>query len=206
MKRVPHGYIRPINYARLVVILNIMSIKGGSTIRCIGIIVDQKFPILDEISYNVESKYGLFIKETTHYGIKYKKGHSIRHVRKMFYPSFLTMSIHTIFVIIFRSVLAKSKFGHLCKGKYFRRHVNWIPATMACCTDIQVYGLLIAEILLSIVGGIDSGRCGESANSNSQLHDVDWSREILKSVRISAYYLVVFFEIKNQDVCSSNHL
>uniref|UniRef100_A0A1I7WQV6 Ribosomal protein S19 n=1 Tax=Heterorhabditis bacteriophora TaxID=37862 RepID=A0A1I7WQV6_HETBA len=56
MKRVPHGYIRPINYAHLVVILNIMSIKRGST-----------------ITYNVESKYGLFIKETTHYGIKYSR-------------------------------------------------------------------------------------------------------------------------------------
>uniref|UniRef100_A0A1I7X4X2 Uncharacterized protein n=1 Tax=Heterorhabditis bacteriophora TaxID=37862 RepID=A0A1I7X4X2_HETBA len=34
---------------------------------------------------------------------------------------------------------------------------------------------------------IGSGRCGESANPNSQLHDVNWSREILKPIQRRCY-------------------
>uniref|UniRef100_A0A1I7WGC1 Secreted protein n=1 Tax=Heterorhabditis bacteriophora TaxID=37862 RepID=A0A1I7WGC1_HETBA len=88
------------------------------------------------------------------------------------------MSIRAIFVIIFRSVLAKSKFDHLCKGEYFRCHVNWIPATMACCMDIQVF----------ITSGISPEIC---IYLNER-----WTRIFLYK-RDHAYYFVVFFEIKN---------
>uniref|UniRef100_A0A1I7WHI6 Uncharacterized protein n=1 Tax=Heterorhabditis bacteriophora TaxID=37862 RepID=A0A1I7WHI6_HETBA len=35
--------------------------------------------------------------------------------------------------------------------------------------------------------GIGSGLCGESANPNSQLHDIDWSREMLKPIQRRCY-------------------
>uniref|UniRef100_A0A1I7WW00 Histone H2B n=1 Tax=Heterorhabditis bacteriophora TaxID=37862 RepID=A0A1I7WW00_HETBA len=50
------------------------------------------------------------------------------------------------------------------------RHVNWILTTMACWTDIQV-------LITSRSHG------GFSANPDSQLHDVDWSREIMKPIQ-----------------------
>uniref|UniRef100_A0A1I7W802 Secreted protein n=1 Tax=Heterorhabditis bacteriophora TaxID=37862 RepID=A0A1I7W802_HETBA len=130
------------------------------------------------------------------------------------------MSIRAIFVIIFRSVLAKSKFGHLCKGEYFRRHVDWIPATMACGTEIQVlitsglfrllclhiftykhalvYYLLIAEICIYL-----DERWTSISFSLMFVIYCRWYRYLFNgdvlilTLTISTYYLVVFLEIKN---------
>uniref|UniRef100_A0A1I7WHY3 Transmembrane protein n=1 Tax=Heterorhabditis bacteriophora TaxID=37862 RepID=A0A1I7WHY3_HETBA len=61
--------------------------------------------------------------------------------------------------------------------------------------ELAVHYLFVAEISLSFVLSI-------SANTNSQLYDVDWSREVLNFIiltclTVSTYCLVIFFEMKN---------
>uniref|UniRef100_A0A1I7WAZ2 DUF3778 domain-containing protein n=1 Tax=Heterorhabditis bacteriophora TaxID=37862 RepID=A0A1I7WAZ2_HETBA len=98
-----------------------------------------------------------------------------------FFSLFLTISIRTIFVIV---VFFLPGIGVFLTADEQRL----IVLEVELAVHTEVYYLFVAEISLSF---------GCSANPNSQLHDVDWSREIMKSVWISTYCLVIFFEIKN---------
>uniref|UniRef100_A0A1I7WG62 Transmembrane protein n=1 Tax=Heterorhabditis bacteriophora TaxID=37862 RepID=A0A1I7WG62_HETBA len=186
MKRVPHGYIRPINYARLV------ETKG----RLKSIVYDM--------NVNLTLSHSSIIFDLHHF--------VALGTKNIFFPSFLNISIRAIFVIIFLVFILPGV------GVFFRMSGLFRLLCLHIFTykHVLVYYLLIAEICIYL----DERWTSISFSLTSVIY---CSREILKPIQrrcyhintlllakeistISTYYLVVFLEIKNQDICSSNHL